>query len=455
MQNAKWRLVTAGIAATTLAALSACSAGSAASSGTTEAGATAASSPTALTGEWTGGDVTVKLWHDNPAIKPAVDLFNAEHAAEGIQIAFTETTDMNQAVHNAAAAGNAPDLFPTDSQALPQFAAEGIAANVTEEITPVKDEYRDIAISSLQIGDSIYGVPSRTIPGFMLYNAPAFQKAGLQYPTTWEEFIEDGKKLRQDGVYIYNLAGEDPSTFVYLAWQAGARWWTLDGDGWRIDVDNEATAKAADVVQQLLDNDMVTKISYAEYAAMMQQYNDGKIASRQLSTWQTKNMQANLSTGLGQWEPFANPEFAGMGPANTQFSGAYAINDKSSNKEAAIFAAHWLSTDDGAVKALASPADGLGWFPAVTDPSPYIPVSEPTALLGEHTDQWEPVVQNAVDTQLGDWTYGPNALASFTYLQDLWGKTVAGQMKASEIAPLYQAWIVNDLKQSGVNVIEG
>ena len=304
---------------------------------------------------WTGDEVTVEIWHDNAALQPAVDAFNEAHANEGIQIEFSETTDLNTSVRNAYAAGNGPDLFITQTADLASFISDGIAADVSE--------YSQI-----------------------------FADRGLDYPETYEEFLEVGKKLAAEGISIFNVAGEDPTALIYVSWEAGARWYELDGDTWKVNVDSEETQRAAEYFDAAFEAGMFSKISYAEYAAMMQSYDQGNIASRQLSTWQTKGMQANLSQTLGAWEPAPNLTWEGRGPANAAFTRVFAVNSKSENIEAAVFAAHALSTEEASVTALADPATGLSYFPAVTDPQPYVASTLPEDLLGEHSSEWEPVV---------------------------------------------------------------
>lgn len=401
---------------------------------------------------WSGGKVTVQLWHDNAAIQPAVDLFNKANAAQGIQINFTETTDLNAAVRNASAAGNAPDLFVTQTADLASFISAGIAADLSRFYGSIAADYSTVVSKAVTTGDRQWAVPAAAIPVFMLYNARIFQANALTYPTTYEEFLETGKKLRDKGIQIFNVAGEDPTTFIYMAWEAGARWYTLDGDAWRINVDSEQTRRAAQYFDQAFQDDLFSKISYAEYAAMMQRYDRGAIAARQLSTWQTKGMQANLKQALGAWDPEPNLQWRGMGPANASFTRVFAVNAKSANIEAAVFAAHWLSTNSGSVAALADPNKGLSYFPAVAEPQRYVADTLPEELLGEHTKDWETVVMDAVEHQAGGWTYGPNFAGAFSRLQDLWGKAVAGQMKTVDIAPQLQKWIVDDLRQQGIKV---
>ncbi|GAA4775061.1 ABC transporter substrate-binding protein [Microbacterium gilvum] len=410
--------------------------------------------PVEIGDTWTGDPVTVEIWHDNAALQPAVEAFNTAHEDEGIQIEFVETTDLNTAVRNASAAGDAPDLFISQTADLASFIADGIAADVTAYYESIASDYSDVVNEAVTTGDRQWAVPAADIPTFMLYNARIFADNGLEYPETYEEFLEAGKTLADRGISIFNVAGEDPTALIYLAWEAGARWYELDGDTWHIDVDSEETQRAAEYFDDGFAAGMFSTISYAEYAAMMQSYDQGQIASRQLSTWQTKGMQANLVDSLGSWEPAPNLHWEGRDAANAAFTRVFAVSADADDVEAAVFAAHALSTEEASVAALASPETGLSYFPAVADPQPYVADTLPADLVGEHASAWEPVVLEAVDTQLGDWTYGPNWAGAFTQLQDLWGKAVAGEIATTEIAPQLQEWIVDDLTQQGISVSE-
>jgi len=419
----------------------------------TACGSGDAAGPAVDAGGYDGAPVTIEFWGGKPTLKVLADEYNKRGGP--IKVDFVEqagAVELVKNLRNAHAAGGGPCVFDAITEDLNTLASDGILADLTEPAQAWKGEYSPNAWEAVQSGDRTYGLPAASIPTFMLYNAPAFQAAGLAYPTTWEEFVEAGRVLAGRGVKIYNLAGEDYTTYLYLAWQAGARWWQLDGDGWKVDVDSPQTARAADILQQLIDGDMVEKISYAEFAAMMQQYDAGKIVARQLSTWQTQSMQSKLTTGLGQWEPAPNPTFAGDAPANVSFTRAYAVNSACPHPEAAAEFAHWASTDPALLTLNADPAKGSSWFPAVADARGYIPISLPQQLLGEHSGKWQPVVEDAVATQKGDWVYGPNAQPAFKALADLWGKAVAKQIRVADIAPQMQQWIVDDLRGSGITV---
>ncbi len=446
MPLATKRLGALAAAIAALSLLAGCSGGTTASTGD--------GTIPALSKKYTGAKVSLTLWASNAKIATAVDEFNKAQNKITVKLVEQAGADtLQKNLRNAVKAGNGPDLFDTQTEQLNSFASDGIAADLTTALSNDKSDFSKASWSAVTTGGRTFGVPASQIPTFGLANAKVFSDAGLSYPTTWEQVIADGKKLNERGVKILNLAGEDYTNYVYMSWQAGAQWWKLDGDKWTVNVDSKATAKAADTLQQMIDDNIVSKISYADYNAMMQQYDQGKIAFRTLSTWQTAGMQTNLKSTLGSWEPSAYPSYEGQQPSNQSFTRAWAVNDKSKHKEAAAYTARWLATNDSSVKALASPTTGTGWFPAVADPSPYVGISEPSSLIGDHADKWDSTVNTAVKQQSADnWTYGPDASAAFAELANWWGKALAGQIKVSEIAPHMQKWIVNDMKQQGLTV---
>lgn len=448
MPHATKRIGAIAAAVAALSLLAGCSAG-----GTTHASSQSDAVP-ALGKSYTGKKVDLTLWGSNTKMQDAIDAFNKSQSK--ITVKFVEqpgADTLQKNLRNAVKAGNGPDLFDTQTEQLNSFASDGIAADLSTALSKDKSDFSKATWEAVTTAGHTYGVPASQIPTFGLANAKVFSDAGLPYPKTWADVISEGKTLNQRGVKIMNLAGEDYSNYVYMSWQAGAQWWKLDGDKWIVDVDSKATAKAAGTLQQMIDDDIVSKISYADYNAMMQQYDQGKIAFRTLSTWQTAGMQTNLKQTLGDWTPSEYPSFDGQAASNQSFTRAWAVNAKSDHKEAAAYVARWLATNPTAIKALASPSTGTGWFPAVANPSPYVSISEPTSLIGEHSSKWSSTVDQALKQQsTNDWTYGPDATAAFTELGNEWGKALAGQIKVSAIAPHMQSWIVNDMKKQGLTV---
>ncbi|MDT0446525.1 ABC transporter substrate-binding protein [Streptomyces johnsoniae] len=404
------------------------------------------------------GPVTIELWSDRAGTETAVAAFNAAHEDVTIEWVNVPNADLPNNLNNAHEAGDSSGtacLAQTDNRNGAMLLAQGVIADIGEQVEPHTDAFSEGAVDALTIADTVYGVPIQRQPLFSVFYAPAFEERGLDYPTTWEEAIEAGRELKEDGIHIFNLAGEDPSTFMGLAWQAGARWYQVEGDAWKIDFVNDASLWAADVMQTLLDEDLVERISYAEYAAMMQQYDQGRIAMRQVSTWQLAGHQRNMDASLGQWEPAPNLMDPGASaPVSAADTAGYMVPSLCENQEAAVEAAVWLATQEEPVTAMADPVDGSGWYPAVTDSRPYLDAVVPRDLFGEHAGQAVPVIEEAAAEFAEGWVYGPNSAAMYEELADQWGKAMNGEITVESVLTHMQEWTVRDLEQQGLNVVE-
>lgn len=403
------------------------------------------------------GPVTLEMWSDKAGAETAVKAFNDAHEDVTIKLVKVPGVDQVNKLTNTNEAGDsakAACLAASDNRQGGGLLAQGVLSDISKELEASKDKFAPGAIEALTLAGAVYGVPVQRQPIFTVAYTPAFEKAGLEVPTSWEEMIETGKKLRKQGVHIFNLAGEDPSTFMFTAWQGGARWYSVEGDSWKVDFTDPASLKAADVFQQLLDNDLVETISYADYAAMMQEYDSGKIVMRQVSTWQLASHQQNMKDSPGKWAPKPNLGVAaGDKPVSASDTLDLAVPSLCEHKKEAVEAAVWLATSGDPIKAMADPTKGSGWYPAVKDPSPYLDAVVPHTLFGDNADQAVPMIKESSEFASG-WVYGPNSTAMYEELADQWGKAMNGDIKLKDALAHMQKWTVADLKKSGINVVE-
>lgn len=404
------------------------------------------------------GPVTVRLWSDKAGTEEAIAAFNEAHDADDIRIEYVEVpaADMVNQVNQAVEAGdpgNAPDLFQSDNRNGAELLAQQQITDIGELLEPSAEKFNPAALESLSIGGISYGVPDMMNAHFVMVWEPAFTEAGIDIPTSWEEVVEAGKALKEDGRYIFNFAGEDPSTFMNMTWQAGARWFRIDGDAWRVDIDSDTARYVADVVQQLFDDDLVEKISYADYAAMMQEYDAGNIVLRQTSTWQLAGHQANMDATLGQWLFAPNLSIMNDEVVSAGDTGGLMVSSLCPHPDRAVEAAVWLATETDPVSAMAKPDSGSGWYPAVADAEPFLDDVVPTELLGDHAEDAVPVIMESANFA-SDWTYPPNSTSMYEELADQWGKAMAGELRFADILPHMQEWTVNDLQERGIDVVE-
>ncbi|MEU6197538.1 extracellular solute-binding protein [Streptomyces sp. NPDC047061] len=436
------RLVRAAIAGLALTGLLSACGGSDSGSG----GSDAASGP-----------VTLPFWGWANGQDAVVKAFNAAH--KDVRLKYTKVTDqltMQKQLTNAVKAGNAPCLVQNTAEYVTSWVAQGALADITQYVGSAKDKFNSGSWSAAQVQGKLYGVPTSSAPNFTIYRTDVFQKYDLKAPTTWDEFIAAGKTLKKHGVKITNFAGEDPSTLEVLAMQAGAHWYAINGDSWKVDFQDAGTLKAADVIQQIIDNGLDSTLSFADYAAVQRNYDNGGTATRQISTWQMAGMVQNFTKSFGKWALAPWPTFTGEAaktPAGTNLTGSVTLVTKQcAHQQQAAEAALWMSTDSGAVKTMASPTTGNGVMPALADSNAYVDEAISQKLLGSNYDPAKKVVTDSLNTVTTDWTFGPDWTAMFTELQSGWAKVVSKQQKVTDLLAHMQQWTVADLKSRGISV---
>ncbi|MFI9168237.1 ABC transporter substrate-binding protein [Streptomyces lincolnensis] len=403
------------------------------------------------------GPVTLPFWGWANGQDKVVAAFNASH--KDIKLKYTKVTDqltMQKQLTNAVKAGNAPCLVQNTAEYVTSWVSQDALADITQYVESSKSKFNQGSWASAEVQGKMYGVPTSSAPNFTIYRADLFKKYGIEAPATWDEFIAAGKELKKHDVKITNYAGEDPSTLEVLAMQAGAHWYAIDGNAWKVDFQDPGTLKAAEVIQEIIDNDLNSKLSFADYAAVQRNYDNGGTATRQISTWQMAGMVANFTKSFGDWAVAPWPTFTGEAartPAPTNLTGSVNLVTKGcAHKEQAAEAALWMSTNTGAVKTMASPETGNGVMPALANSDTYVPEAISEKLLGSNYRPAQQVVKDSLGTVTTDWTFGPNWTAMFTEMQAGWAKVVNKEQKVTDLLAHMQRWTVDDLKSRGISV---
>jgi len=403
------------------------------------------------------GPVTLPFWGWANGQDAVVKAFNAAH--KDIKLKYTKVTDqltMQKQLTNAVKAGNAPCLVQNTAEYVTTWVSQGALADISKYVSADKAKFNAGAWASAQVQGKSYGVPTSSAPAFTIYRTDVFTKYGLKAPTTWDEFIAAGKVLKKHGIKITNFAGEDPSTLEVLSMQAGAHWYAIDGNSWKVDFQDAGSLKAAQVIQEIIDNDLNSKLSFADYAAVQRNYDNGGTATRQISTWQMAGMVQNFTKSDGKWALSPWPAFAGEAaktPAGTNQSGGVTLVTKQcAHQQQAAEAALWMSTNTGAVKTMASPTTGNGVMPALADSNAYVAEAISDKLLGTNYEPAKQIVTDSLNTVTSDWVFGPDWTAMFTELQTSWAKVMNKQEKVTDLLAHMQEWTVKDLKSRGISV---
>ncbi|MFI7343163.1 ABC transporter substrate-binding protein [Streptomyces sp. NPDC050085] len=404
------------------------------------------------------GPVTIEWWSWDEAktIQPVVDKFNSTH--DDVKIKLVKQTDSvgaGQNVRNVVASGKGVPCLVKNFGEVPGLAGEGLLTDITKELEPHLKEFNPVAPPSVRAGGAYYAIPTGFNPTFFMINRKVYDQYGVAVPKTWDDVITAGKKLKQHGVQIMNLAGEDPSTLVNLVQQAGGTWYKEQGDTWKVDFLSPESLKAADVVQQLVDNGLVANQTYQDRPALIKYFDSGKMVSLPTQTWQLANYEINNKKSLGDWQPVDLPQFAGADfttPAHLANAGLLVPKGCAHVKEA-VEAGVWMKTDKEAINATyRKDTKQYEWPGAVKDVTPWVDSVVPEKLFGPHKSEARGVILKAFEHAKDSWTVGPNYTGVFAELQDQWAKIVTKKITVKAALQHMQEFTVRDLKSKNINV---
>lgn len=416
--------------------------------------AAGSSSATTTTAAATGGKVVhLQFWSWLSNVDKIVAVWNAAHPE--IQVTVNSASQGDALVTKlltADKAGNPPDLFQAEYQALPALVSAGVAADITKDIGPIKSKFTDAAWNNVSFNGAAYAIPQDFGPMMLYYRVDLFKQYGLAVPTTWAQYAQEAATLHQKapGHYLTTFSAGDPGWFSGLAAQAGAQWWSTKGTTWTVAINDAATKKVAQYWGDLVSKgDIQSQPMYTP--AWNKAMNDGTLLSWPSAVWGPGVLAGIAPATQGKWAMVPMPAW-NAGDTQVGFWGGSStgVSAKSKNHAAAVQFASWLNTDPTAVgglitKGTAYPASIDGQkAPQLNDPPTFMP-NQPTFFADAAK----------ISANAKGFTWGPDVNVTYAAYRDAFGKAI--QNKSSFVTALdaMQSATVADMKKSGFTVSGG
>ncbi|WP_163146945.1 ABC transporter substrate-binding protein [Bifidobacterium ramosum] len=409
------------------------------------------------------GPVEIEVWSWDKNGQNGVDAFNKSQNEVKVKFVLqASNTAIQQNFRNAFEAKSKLPDYVQGFAPLTTNVANGWAEDITDTIKPILPYYTDGAKKNVELDGKYYGLPGVAAGTFGVVNTDVLAKYGVDAPKTWDDVLALGEKMKADGGTVMNLAGEDPSGFMQMAEAAGAQWFSTKGDSWVVDLQDEGTQKAIDVIQQLIDGDMVSNQTYQDRPALYNYFDSGKLGLLTMAYWSSTGYKTNMPNTSGKWEAIPFPQFS---EGETKIPGILsqvAFIPKGTSKEhqeAVMKWVKWQCTPEGYEATFRDPeTKSIGVPAGYTDKTnfdmdKYVDESVPDNFYS-NDDEAKKIILDASQNVMGGFDLGPDYDAWFPELQDQWGKAVAKQITLKEAIANVQKFIVSDLKSKGINVKE-
>ncbi|WP_395575194.1 ABC transporter substrate-binding protein [Streptomyces sp. BK79] len=430
------RLVTSAVAvALGATALAAC--------GSSDEGGDAQSGPVSLTyWTWTPGmDKVVDLWNKGPGKKEQITVTVKKQASGDTLVTKILT---------AHKAGQAPDLVQAEYQALPTLVSNDALADISGEVGDVKGKFAEGVWQQTTLGtDAVYAVPQDIGPMMFYYREDLFKEYGLKVPATWDEFAETARELKKAAPDkdLTTFSANDSGLFAGLAQQAGARWWTTEGEKWKVGIDDAATEKVAEFWGGLVEEGAVdNQPMYTP--AWNKALNTGKQIAWVSAVWAPGTLTTAAPDTKGKWAMAPLPQWsAGENRTGSWGGSSTGVTTDSEHKDAAARFAAWLNTDGDALNALAKEG---GIYPASTSAQLSGAFAEPPEYFSNQPDFYTRAAAIAKTTAPAAW--GPNVNVAYTTFKDAFGAAAKNRSDFSAALGTMQQETVADLKKQGFEV---
>jgi multiple sugar transport system substrate-binding protein len=251
-------------------------------------------------------EVTINFWHHYSAqsaenetlMNVLIPKFEEENPGIKVNAVSHEWADLHEKILINAKADTLPDVARLDSAWIPEFQKAGILVALDEEMSDFNqtaDGLLESAMSTNQIGGHYYGLALNTNTKILFYNTEALEAAGVQVPTTMDEFVEAAKKLSGNNENGQQVWGYDEPALA--GWNLCPFIWSYGGDLLSPDqttaegyINGENTVKAIQMLADLYNDGALTGFNSGDIP-MTDGFGNGRYMMLLEGPWKISEME--------------------------------------------------------------------------------------------------------------------------------------------------------------------
>lgn len=266
-----------------------------------------------------GGATTIKfgIHVANPQEQEAVtynivQVFNEKYDGKyKVEFEASDKESHSKNMKLEASDGTLPQIFWLDASEAPEYSDSGVLMDLSDFLSENSDIQTALGgmENAFQDDSGQYGLPYQCNVQGIFYNKDLFDKAGVEYPTndtTYEEFIEMVKKLKESGVTPLSIGSKNSA---YAMWEFNE---TLARYGWSENIDsilsgekkfnNEDLNACFEKLKGIADAGAFPEnMATIEYFDAKQLFNEGKAAMFGTGQWDCAEFDENIGEKVGFW----------------------------------------------------------------------------------------------------------------------------------------------------------
>lgn len=191
---------------------------------------------------------TLSVWimeGTNPDAKPffkdVAAAFKEETGAT-LKVQYVPWADAHDKFVKSIAGDTTPDVAEVGTTWTPEFADVGALLDLSRQVEDAQlgGDLVDGLVEAGTVDGSLYGMPWYAGVRSVIYRTDVFEKAGVEPPTTWDEFVTVGEKIKAENpdMITFPVPGDSEYGVYPFVWGAGGDIATQDGDSWKATIDS-------------------------------------------------------------------------------------------------------------------------------------------------------------------------------------------------------------------------
>ena len=210
-------------------------------------------------------EATLRVWLNGPDTPDEmIDLAKAEFAESypnvTVEVERQEWDGLVNRLDTVLPTEDSPDIFEVGNTQAQSYEAAGAMVDLTEAKDDLGgDDLVDSLVEAGTYDDRFYGVPYYGGARIVVYRKDLFDTAGLEVPTTLQEFVDAGKALAADNADVANFSGiyfpgrNWQATLSFL-WDAGGDIAVNEDGEWIGELSSDESVAGLSVVQDIMQN---------------------------------------------------------------------------------------------------------------------------------------------------------------------------------------------------------
>jgi N,N'-diacetylchitobiose transport system substrate-binding protein len=177
----------------------------------------------------------------DPFFKQVKAAFTEETGAE-LDVQYVPWAEAHDKFTTSIAGGTTPDVAEVGTTWTPEFADAGALMDLTQQVEDagLSDDLVPGLVEAGTVDGSLYGMPWYAGVRSVIYRTDIFEAAGVEIPTTWDELVSAGEKLKAHDPKLipFPIAGDSEYGVYPFIWGNGGEIAVEEDGSWTSTIDS-------------------------------------------------------------------------------------------------------------------------------------------------------------------------------------------------------------------------